>query len=65
VVAGNVETSQTVTDTLYGALGVLARSQGTMNNFTVRQRRYQYYETIAGGAGADRTSTARAWCRRT
>jgi 5-oxoprolinase (ATP-hydrolysing) len=52
VVAGNVETSQTVTDTLYGALRVLAASQGTMNNFTFGNERYQYYETIAGGAGA-------------
>jgi 5-oxoprolinase (ATP-hydrolysing) len=52
VVAGNVETSQTVTDTLYGALGVLAASQGTMNNFTFGNARYQYYETISGGAGA-------------
>src|SRR5690242_15872303 len=52
VVAGNVETSQTVTDTLYGALGMLAASQGTMNNFTFGNARYQYYETIAGGAGA-------------
>ncbi|MGE5104500.1 MAG: hydantoinase B/oxoprolinase family protein [Betaproteobacteria bacterium] len=52
VVAGNVETSQVVTDTLYGALGVLAASQGTMNNFTFGNARYQYYETIAGGAGA-------------
>ena len=52
VVAGNVETSQTVTDTLYGALGVLAASQGTMNNFTFGNATYQYYETIAGGAGA-------------
>jgi 5-oxoprolinase (ATP-hydrolysing) len=52
VVAGNVETSQTVTDALYGALGVLAASQGTMNNFTFGNETYQYYETIAGGAGA-------------
>ena len=52
VVAGNVETSQTVTDALYGALGVLAASQGTMNNFTFGNATYQYYETIAGGAGA-------------
>jgi 5-oxoprolinase (ATP-hydrolysing) len=52
VVAGNVETSQVVTDALYGALGVLAASQGTMNNFTFGDSRYQYYETIAGGAGA-------------
>ena len=52
VVAGNVETSQAVTDALYGALGVLAASQGTMNNFTFGNATYQYYETIAGGAGA-------------
>ena len=52
VVAGNVETSQVVTDTLYGALGVLAASQGTMNNFTFGNARHQYYETISGGAGA-------------
>ena len=51
-VAGNVETSQCVTDALYGALGVLAGSQGTMNNFTFGDDRYQYYETIAGGSGA-------------
>jgi 5-oxoprolinase (ATP-hydrolysing) len=52
VVAGNVETSQTVTDALYGALGVLAASQGTMNNFTFGNATHQYYETISGGAGA-------------
>lgn len=52
VVAGNVETSQAVTDALYGALGVLAASQGTMNNFTFGNDRYQYYETICGGSGA-------------
>jgi 5-oxoprolinase (ATP-hydrolysing) len=52
VVAGNVETSQCVTDALYGALGVMAASQGTMNNFTFGNDRYQYYETIAGGSGA-------------
>src|SRR6185295_6157346 len=52
VVAGNVETSQVVTDCLYRALGVLAGSQGTMNNFTFGDERYQYYETIAGGSGA-------------
>ncbi|HKP65688.1 MAG TPA: hydantoinase B/oxoprolinase family protein, partial [Casimicrobiaceae bacterium] len=52
VVAGNVETSQTVTDALYGALGVLAASQGTMNNFTFGNAEHQYYETISGGAGA-------------
>jgi 5-oxoprolinase (ATP-hydrolysing) len=52
VVAGNVETSQVVTDCLYGALGVLAGSQGTMNNFTFGDARHQYYETISGGSGA-------------
>jgi 5-oxoprolinase (ATP-hydrolysing) len=52
VVAGNVETSQCVTDALYGALGVLAASQGTMNNFTFGNARHQYYETVAGGSGA-------------
>jgi 5-oxoprolinase (ATP-hydrolysing) len=51
-VAGNVETSQCITDALYGALGVLAGSQGTMNNFTFGDDDYQYYETIAGGSGA-------------
>jgi 5-oxoprolinase (ATP-hydrolysing) len=52
VVAGNVETSQCVTDALYGALGAMAASCGTMNNFTFGDERYQYYETIAGGSGA-------------
>jgi 5-oxoprolinase (ATP-hydrolysing) len=52
VVAGNVETSQVIVDTLYGALGVMAASQGTMNNFTFGNERWQYYETICGGAGA-------------
>ena len=52
VVAGNVETSQCIVDLLYGALGVLADSQGTMNNFTFGDANCQYYETIAGGAGA-------------
>jgi 5-oxoprolinase (ATP-hydrolysing) len=52
VVAGNVETSQVVTDALYGALGVMAAAQGTMNNFTFGNEQFQYYETICGGAGA-------------
>jgi 5-oxoprolinase (ATP-hydrolysing) len=52
VVAGNVETSQCIVDALYGALGLQAAAQGTMNNFTFGTARYQYYETIAGGAGA-------------
>lgn len=52
VVAGNVETSQVVTDALFGALGTMAAAQGTMNNFTFGNDRHQYYETIAGGSGA-------------
>jgi 5-oxoprolinase (ATP-hydrolysing) len=52
VVAGNVETSTCVTNALYGALGVMAASQCTMNNFTFGNAQYQYYETIAGGSGA-------------
>ena len=52
VVAGNVETSQVVTDTLFAATGKLAPSQGTMNNFTFGNERHQYYETICGGSGA-------------
>ncbi|MFS2003516.1 hydantoinase B/oxoprolinase family protein [Duganella sp. CT11-25] len=52
VVAGNVEVSQYVTDALYGALGVMSASQGTMNNFTFGNEEHQYYETIAGGSGA-------------
>ena len=54
VAAGNVETSQAVVDCLFGALGVLAASQGTMNNLTFGNARHQYYETICGGAGAGR-----------
>ena len=52
VVAGNVETCQAITDSLYGALGVLAGAQGTMNNFTFGNDRWQYYETVCGGSGA-------------
>nr|WP_294847801.1 hydantoinase B/oxoprolinase family protein [uncultured Sphingomonas sp.] len=52
VVAGNVETSQVVTDTLFAATGLLAPAQGTMNNFTFGNDRHQYYETICGGSGA-------------
>jgi 5-oxoprolinase (ATP-hydrolysing) len=52
VVAGNVETSQCIADALFAALGVLAASQGTMNNLTFGNERYQYYETICGGCGA-------------
>ena len=52
VVAGNVETSTCITNALYGALGVMAAGQCTMNNFTFGNARYQYYETISGGSGA-------------
>jgi 5-oxoprolinase (ATP-hydrolysing) len=52
VVAGNVETSQSITEALYGALGAMAASQGTMNNFTFGNAEHQYYETICGGSGA-------------
>ena len=52
VVAGNVETSQAIANALYGALGVMAASQGTMNNLTFGTDQYQYYETICGGSGA-------------
>jgi 5-oxoprolinase (ATP-hydrolysing) len=52
VIAGNVETSQLIVDTLFGALGVVAAPQGTMNNFIWGNDRHQYYETICGGAGA-------------
>jgi len=52
VVAGNVETSQCITDALLAALGACAASQGTMNNFTFGNAEHQYYETLCGGAGA-------------
>jgi len=52
VAAGNVETSQTIVNCLYGALGVLGSAQGTMNNLTFGNERYQYYETICSGAPA-------------
>ncbi len=55
VAAGNVETSQRVVDVLLGALGLAAASQGTMNNLTLGNARFGYYETIAGGAGAGPT----------
>ncbi|HPU54449.1 MAG TPA: hydantoinase B/oxoprolinase family protein, partial [Burkholderiaceae bacterium] len=52
VVAGNVETSTCITNALYGALGVMASSQPTINNFTFGNARHQYYETVSGGSGA-------------
>jgi 5-oxoprolinase (ATP-hydrolysing) len=60
VAAGNVETSQAVVDALFGCLGVLAASQGTMNNLTFGNARRQYYETICGGAGAGRDFDGRS-----
>ncbi len=59
VVAGNVETSSCITNALYGALGVMASAQGTMNNFTFGNERHQYYETISGGSGAGVDDVAR------
>src|SRR6266516_2244659 len=52
VAAGNVETSQAITGALYAALGVIAEGSGTMNNITIGNERYQYYETVASGSGA-------------
>jgi 5-oxoprolinase (ATP-hydrolysing) len=52
VAGGNVETSQSVVDALFGALGVVAASQGTMNNLSFGNAGHQYYETLCGGAGA-------------
>ncbi|MCC7529051.1 MAG: hydantoinase B/oxoprolinase family protein [Candidatus Melainabacteria bacterium] len=52
VVAGNVETSQILVDSLYGAMDLMAAAQGTMNNLTFGNDELQYYETICGGAGA-------------
>ena len=52
VMAGNIEVSQAITNTLYGALGVMAASQGTMNNIFYGNERYQNYDTVCGGTGA-------------
>ena len=52
VAAGNVETSQAITGALFAALGVMAEGSGTMNNVTIGNERYQYYETVASGSGA-------------
>ncbi|MCP9839742.1 hydantoinase B/oxoprolinase family protein [Synechococcus sp. J7-Johnson] len=54
VVAGNVETSQAIANALFAALGAMAAAQGTMNNLSFGNQRYQYYETICGGCGAGR-----------
>ncbi len=61
VVAGNVETSQHVTNTIFGALGAIANSQGTMNNLTFGDDEYQYYETICSGSPAGRMNDGRGF----
>ncbi len=61
VVAGNVETSQAVVNALFGALGVMAAAQGTMNNLSFGNARCQYYETICGGTGAGRDASGQGF----
>ena len=61
VVAGNVETSQHVTNAIFGALGAIANSQGTMNNLTFGNNEYQYYETICSGSPAGRMNDGRGF----
>ena len=58
VIAGNVETSQIVTDTLYGALGVMAAAQGTMNNFFMEMTHTNITKPCAGGQGLARALMA-------
>ncbi|MDX8453876.1 hydantoinase B/oxoprolinase family protein [Mesorhizobium sp. VK9D] len=61
VVAGNVETSQHVTNALFGAMGAMANAQGTMNNLTFGNKKYQYYETICSGSPAGRVNSGRGF----
>ncbi|AZO62263.1 5-oxoprolinase [Mesorhizobium sp. M1A.F.Ca.IN.020.30.1.1] len=61
VVAGNVETSQHVTNALFGAMGAMANAQGTMNNLTFGNRQYQYYETICSGSPAGQMNSGRGF----
>jgi 5-oxoprolinase (ATP-hydrolysing) len=61
VVAGNVETSQHVTNAMFGAMGALANAQGTMNNLTYGNETYQYYETICSGSPAGRMNDGRGF----
>ncbi|MEP9396277.1 hydantoinase B/oxoprolinase family protein [Mesorhizobium sp. KR2-14] len=61
VVAGNVETSQHVTNALFGAMGALANAQGTMNNLTYGNKQYQYYETICSGSPAGQMNSGRGF----
>lgn len=56
VVAGNVETSQALCDVIFEALNIRAHSQGTMNNLSFGNNKYQYYETLAGGSGASKNA---------
>ncbi len=61
VVAGNVETSQHVTNAMFGAMGALANAQGTMNNLTYGNKQYQYYETICSGSPAGQMNSGRGF----
>ncbi|TPN56955.1 5-oxoprolinase [Mesorhizobium sp. B1-1-4] len=61
VVAGNVETSQHVTNALFGAMGAMANAQGTMNNLTFGNSKYQYYETICSGSPAGEMNSGRGF----
>ena len=61
VVAGNVETSQHVTNAIFGAMGALANAQGTMNNLTFGNEKYQYYETICSGSPPGRMNDGRGF----
>ncbi|AID30998.1 5-oxoprolinase (ATP-hydrolyzing) [Mesorhizobium sp. USDA 4775] len=61
VVAGNVETSQHVTNALFGAMGAMANAQGTMNNLTFGNKKYQYYETICSGSPAGHMNSGRGF----
>ncbi|NRC55530.1 hydantoinase B/oxoprolinase family protein [Neoaquamicrobium sediminum] len=61
VVAGNVETSQHVTNAIFGAMGAIANSQGTMNNLTFGNQTYQYYETICSGSPAGQTNDGKGF----
>lgn len=61
VVAGNVETSQHVTDAIFAAMGALANAQGTMNNLTFGNMQYQYFETICSGSPAGRMNSGRGF----
>ncbi len=61
VVAGNVETSQHVTNAIFQALGAMANAQGTMNNLTFGNEAYQYYETICSGSPAGKFNSGQSF----